>query len=89
MYVDVRISIDQNLCPVTILAFFADSRAACNYVAPCMMHICTHAVNNFQNITTELARRQEGQQESEELARMKEELNLELTRHDARMQQAR
>jgi len=48
-----------------------------------------HIVNNFQNITAELVRRQENQDQSEELARMKEELTLELTNHDANMQKAR
>ena len=46
-------------------------------------------VNNFQSITSELVRRQETQQQSEELARMKKELHLELTRHDAKMRKAR
>jgi len=48
-----------------------------------------HIVNNFQNITAELVRRQENQDQNEELARMKEELTLELTKHDAKMQKAR
>ena len=46
-------------------------------------------VNNFQSITSELVRRQETQQQSEELARMKKELHLELTGHDAKMRKAR
>ncbi len=51
------------------------------------MTLCV--VNNFQSITTELVRQRESQESSEELARMKEELNMELTKHDARMQRAR
>ena len=51
--------------------------------------VCMHIVNNFQNITAELVRQQENQDQSEELARMKEELTLELTKHDAKMQKAR
>lgn len=47
------------------------------------------AVNNFQSITADLARRQESQKQCEELARMKEELNMEINKHDARMQRAR
>ena len=55
------------------------------------VHACGvfRAVNNFQNITAELVRKQDTLEQCEELARMKEELNLELTRHDARMEKAR
>ncbi len=48
-----------------------------------------HAVNNFQNITEELTRKQENMDHNEELARMKEELNTELTMHDSKMTNAR
>ena len=54
--------------------------------------LCTsfqHTVNNIQSITAELWGKQEDRAASEELAPMKEELNLELTKHDARMQKAR
>lgn len=54
-----------------------------------MLAVCLSAVNNFQSITAELVRQRENMENSEELARMKEELNMELTRHDARMQKAR
>ena len=47
------------------------------------------SVNNFQSITEELVRKQENLDQSEELARMKEELNIELTKHDAKMTRAR
>ncbi|XP_064390889.1 cation channel sperm-associated protein 2-like [Halichondria panicea] len=46
-------------------------------------------VNNFQNITEELTRKQENMDHNEELARMKEELNTELTMHDSKMTNAR
>ena len=46
-------------------------------------------VNNFQTITEELVRKQESLDESEELARMKEELSMELHKHDHRMNTAR
>lgn len=46
-------------------------------------------VNNFQTITEELVRKQESLNQSEELARMKEELNIELHRHENRMNKAR
>ena len=48
-----------------------------------------YAVNNFQTITEELVRKQESLDQSEELARMKEELNMELNKHDNRMNRAR
>ena len=47
------------------------------------------SVNNFQSITEELVRKQENLDQSEELARMKEELNIELTKHDVKMTRAR
>ena len=47
------------------------------------------SVNNFQTITEELVRKQESLDESEELARMKEKLNMELHKHDHRMNRAR
>lgn len=47
------------------------------------------SVNNFQTITEELVRKQESLDQSEELARMKEELNWELHKHDNRMNKAR
>ena len=77
-YVDTHISISEQLPEhhirlVTIYGY--------PYISP--------SVNNFQSITSELVRRQEDQVHCEELARMKEELNIELTRHDARMQKAR
>ncbi len=43
------------------------------------------SVNNFQTITEELVRQQESLDENEELARMKEELNIKLHNHDHRM----
>ncbi|CAI8038457.1 Cation channel sperm-associated protein 2, partial [Geodia barretti] len=42
-------------------------------------------VNNFQTITADLFRRQECVEQSEELARMKEELDNEINKHDNRM----
>ena len=43
------------------------------------------SVNNFQTITSDLFRRQECAEQSEELARMKEELDQEINKHDTRM----
>ncbi len=48
-----------------------------------------HAVNNFQNITEELTLKQENMEQNEEVARMKEELTMELTMHDSKMANAR
>ena len=42
-------------------------------------------MNNFQTITADLFRRQENAEQSEELARMKEELDNEINKHDTRM----
>ena len=42
-------------------------------------------VNNFQTITSDLVRRQECAEHSEELARMKEELDQEINKHDTRI----
>ena len=55
------------------------------------IHNClsVFAVNNFQTITEELVRKQESLDQSEELARMKEKLNMELHKHDNRMNKAR
>ncbi len=47
------------------------------------------AVNNFKNITDELARKEENLEQENELARMKEELNVELSKHDAKLTEAR
>ena len=44
-------------------------------------------MNNFQSITADLVKRKETQEHSKEMARMKEELNEEITKHDTRMQQ--
>ena len=42
-------------------------------------------VNNFHTITSDLVRRQESAEHSEELARMKEELDQEINKHGTRM----
>ena len=46
-------------------------------------------VNNFQSISAAVTRQRENQDQTEELARMKEELHLELVKHDQQMQTAR
>ena len=64
----------------------------CGYHAPVPLKYFLNAlfpVNNFQTITEELVRKQESLDESEELARMKEELSMELHKHDHRMNTAR
>ena len=46
-------------------------------------------MNNFQSITEELARKQENMDQKEEVERLKEQLNNELTTHDAKMTDTR
>ncbi len=52
-----------------------------------LLHV--HVVNNFQNITEELNRKQASLEQNKELARMKEELNVELVQHDAKLTNTR
>lgn len=53
-----------------------------------IVSIC-FTVNNFQSISEEIFQKSENLDQSEELARMKKELNDELTRHDMKMNKAR
>lgn len=53
------------------------------------MIVFTLLVNNFQSISAAVTREQIKQDYSEEIARMKEELHLELLKHDIQMQTAR